>query len=203
MPTSRFFALAEDKRRRIVKCCEEELNRVCFDAVSINRIVKNAGISRGSFYTYFTGKEDLIGYILQQYRLMMEDCICDVLKRHEGEMFGAAQECFSVLLKMFDESRCRVLFQNLFQSLRLCGGGLCFLFGGDDGERLLEKVSVMVDWSGYTFCAVQRSRILELFAVELRYHLVKALLLGKKEAMQASYQDKLEILKRGLESWKK
>ena len=40
-----------------------EFSRVPLDKVSINKIVKYADISRGSFYTYFQDKEDVFQYI--------------------------------------------------------------------------------------------------------------------------------------------
>ena len=38
--------------------------RVPYEKVSINQIIHNADISRGSFYTYFVDKKDLLEYIL-------------------------------------------------------------------------------------------------------------------------------------------
>jgi len=65
MPTERFFHLSEDKRKRILKAARKEFIRVPFEEVSINQIIKNAEISRGSFYTYFEDKNDLLRYVFQ------------------------------------------------------------------------------------------------------------------------------------------
>ena len=63
MPTDTFFHLPEEKRRRIFTAAVEEFSRQSFSAASINRIVQAAGIPRGSFYQYFSGKEDLYLYV--------------------------------------------------------------------------------------------------------------------------------------------
>lgn len=57
MSTERFEKLSKDKRQRILDAAREEFSRVSYEEASINQIIKNAGISRGSFYTYFEDKK--------------------------------------------------------------------------------------------------------------------------------------------------
>lgn len=76
MPTDTFFNLPPDKRKRILDAATDEFSTYTFDEASIARIVKGAGIPRGSFYQYFEDKKDLFKYILQlageeKYKAMM------------------------------------------------------------------------------------------------------------------------------------
>ncbi len=64
MPNQTFFNLAEEKREQITQIAIDEFADNEFDAVSISRIVARAGIAKGSFYQYFSGKEDLYAYLL-------------------------------------------------------------------------------------------------------------------------------------------
>lgn len=64
--TDRFEKLSEDKKRRILEAAREEFARVPYEEASINQIIKNAGISRGSFYTYFEDKSDLLQYVFSE-----------------------------------------------------------------------------------------------------------------------------------------
>ena len=64
MPTQRFFKLKEEKRRLILEAAAHEFSRVPYSAASINQIIKEADISRGSFYTYFEDKQDLVEPVL-------------------------------------------------------------------------------------------------------------------------------------------
>lgn len=68
MPSATFFNLPEEKRRRLIEAAWEEMTSVSFDKVSINQIIQNANISRGSFYQYFTDKNDLLHFLLQELR---------------------------------------------------------------------------------------------------------------------------------------
>lgn len=66
MPTKTFFNLPEEKRGRIFEAAVDEFSEVRFSEASINRIIKAAGISRGSFYQYFEDKEDLFKHVFTQ-----------------------------------------------------------------------------------------------------------------------------------------
>lgn len=66
MPTAQFFKLEKDKQARILAAAVKEFSTVPYNDASINRIIKTADISRGSFYLYFADKEDLLFYLLQE-----------------------------------------------------------------------------------------------------------------------------------------
>jgi AcrR family transcriptional regulator len=59
MATSRFANLDEDKQQAILQAAAEEFAAKGFEAASINQIIENAGISKGSMYYYFEDKADL------------------------------------------------------------------------------------------------------------------------------------------------
>lgn len=50
MPKDTFFRLPDDKRNRILKGAKKEFYNCTFSEASINRIIKDAEIPRGSFY---------------------------------------------------------------------------------------------------------------------------------------------------------
>lgn len=64
MPKKTFFNLSDEKRRRIVDAALQEFAAHSFNEASINQIIKYADIPKGSFYQYFTNKEDLYLYFL-------------------------------------------------------------------------------------------------------------------------------------------
>ena len=65
MVTSTFHRLDEEKKKRLMDASIHEFSEHTFSEASINRIVKDANISRGSFYQYFTDKEDCYLFLLQ------------------------------------------------------------------------------------------------------------------------------------------
>ena len=63
MPSATFYNLPEEKRERLLRAAREEFSRVPYESASVNRIIQSAGIPRGSFYMYFTDKEELFGHL--------------------------------------------------------------------------------------------------------------------------------------------
>jgi len=66
LPTDTFYNLSETKKQNIFNSAAQEFAARRFSETSINQIIKMAGISRGSFYQYFEGKEDLYLYVLTE-----------------------------------------------------------------------------------------------------------------------------------------
>lgn len=66
MPTQTFFDLKEEKKNRILDAARRVFIRDTYDKISIQDIIKEAKIPRGSFYQYFEDKDDLFLYCLQE-----------------------------------------------------------------------------------------------------------------------------------------
>ncbi len=66
MPSNTFLNLPEDKQTRLMDAASWEFSAKPFNEVSINKIIQDAGIPRGSFYMYFQDKEDLFRYLVQE-----------------------------------------------------------------------------------------------------------------------------------------
>ncbi len=63
MPKETFLNLSDEKRERFIEEAFREFAWYNFEAASINRIIKNLGIARGSVYQYFEDKLDLWLYL--------------------------------------------------------------------------------------------------------------------------------------------
>ncbi len=103
MPSKRFFNLSEEKRELIRKASTEEFCRVPLESVSINRIVKNAGISRGSFYTYFDDKRDLMNYLLNDIKEKEAELMRTGIKKTGGDFFKTCDLLFDLYIRYFNE----------------------------------------------------------------------------------------------------
>jgi len=68
MPTQTFINLSKEKKEKIIHFAIKEFASNPFSEVSINKIIKNAKISRGSFYTYFADKYDLLIYLMDELK---------------------------------------------------------------------------------------------------------------------------------------
>jgi AcrR family transcriptional regulator len=72
----------------------EEFTAVrCSDA-SINKIIRSAGIPRGSFYQYFTDKDDLFLYLVRPLQNYFFDLARQEVERTQGNLFAAPLAIF-------------------------------------------------------------------------------------------------------------
>ena len=92
MPSERFYKLDPQKQERILDAAAEEFTREGYQAASINQIIKDADISRGSFYTYFLDKHDLFDFIFEQIKDNAVARIVQSLQAHDGRMFETCRE---------------------------------------------------------------------------------------------------------------
>jgi len=64
MPKQTFLNLPKVKRDNVINAAIEEFAEYGLENASTNRIVKNSGIAKGSFYQYFEDKQDVFMYLL-------------------------------------------------------------------------------------------------------------------------------------------
>ena len=70
MPTRRYENLEPDRKKAILDAAQAEFTLSGYEGASLNKIIADAGISKGSFYYYFEDKADL--YVTALERVGME-----------------------------------------------------------------------------------------------------------------------------------
>ena len=81
MPTKRFENLDPRRRESILKAAQAEFARNGYEQASLNTIIRDAGISKGSLYYYFEDKTDL-------YLAVIENVIDELFREMEGIVAG-------------------------------------------------------------------------------------------------------------------
>lgn len=99
MPTERFYRLPTAKRQAIREAALKEFARVPFDKVSINQIIHNADISRGSFYTYFVDKQDMLEFLMKDKFEEMQKVCKKELNNNGGDYFAMVEQMFEAFVK--------------------------------------------------------------------------------------------------------
>lgn len=100
MPKQTFFGLPEEKKKRILDAARQEFMTVPYSEASINRIIKNAEIPRGSFYQYFEDKEDVFFYCMGQHAKLVYDIVARGLDEHQGNLFATLHDFADRLLEI-------------------------------------------------------------------------------------------------------
>lgn len=97
MPSSTFLNLPPEKQEKLLEAATREFSTRPFNEASINQIIKEAGIPRGSFYMYFQDKEELFRYLLRGYVDQMVMVIEELLLRRKGDIFQALLDLYDYL----------------------------------------------------------------------------------------------------------
>jgi AcrR family transcriptional regulator len=120
MPTERFYNLPKEKKEIIIKAAKDEFIQVPFEKVSINRIIKHAGISRGSFYTYFEDKHDLLAYIFEDAGDNFQCAWESNARKNHGDLWKTI-DSFVEESVLYDDGSMLQLVKNIVDSVQMYG----------------------------------------------------------------------------------
>ncbi|GAB6106053.1 MAG: hypothetical protein CVU84_17095 [Firmicutes bacterium HGW-Firmicutes-1] len=119
MPTSTFFNLPNEKKRKIICAIKDEFSRVPFDEVSINKIVYTAEIPRGSFYQYFIDKNDMLEFILLEFQNQMIEQVKISLHENNGDIFIMIRDILNFTVEFVLEEKANNFCKNLFADIKV------------------------------------------------------------------------------------
>lgn len=100
MPTKNFYNLDIDKQKRILESAKKEFSENFYEDASINKIIKNINMPRGSFYLYFENKEDLYLYILELYLKEFKNTLLDLLRQNNYDIFESFIKLYDYILNV-------------------------------------------------------------------------------------------------------
>lgn len=197
MPSERFLNLPEEKRQRVLRAGVEEFSRVPFDQVSINKIIRAAGIPRGSFYQYFEDKQDLLEFIMRGYATGLREKVRRVLAQ-EGNVFSAFVCALDYTIDLASRTQNSAFFHNVFSSARQCDAER-FSFSAAQAAQLFAMYGPLINRSAFVraddafvvetldiLIMLLRQTIARLFAEE-----------GSTEEIRQGFMRKLDIVQRG------
>lgn len=204
MPTQRFFNLKEEKRRAILTAAIHEFTRVPYASASINQIIKEADISRGSFYTYFEDKDDLIRYILEGIRKKYQERIFQLMEEEKGCYFRVPIRLLEQVMERGEGSVHYKLFKSLLSDMSAVDQNQLFGVKGFllEDEAYQTFVSRIYQHMDKESCPVRMDML--IYGVEMTMMvLIKALSLyykntTDKDKILTAARNELLILERGV-----
>lgn len=116
MPTERFYRLPREKAELIRQAAIKEFKRVRPEEASINRIIQDADISRGSFYTYFADKNELLDWVVQDTVKDVQRFYVKTFFENGGDIWDLFDKGICYMIELFDRDGLSELFKNLMNS---------------------------------------------------------------------------------------
>ena len=110
-----FQNLKEDKKNRIIDAALAEFSARPFNEASITNIVKNADISRGSFYQYFGNKENIYKYLVSYLYTKHREDLIHILIENDGELYPSLLEFYDKYIDDLFNSKYFAFYKNTFR----------------------------------------------------------------------------------------
>lgn len=196
MPSATFYNLPEEKRQRLIDAAWAEMTAVSFEKVSINSIIQNANISRGSFYQYFDGKSDLLQFLLDQVWRALEDAM-EQRGIPDGDLFELALQGYDWVMAQWNNETLRL-------PQLICLAQLNPEIDLSSGMELMRRCRKIMRGHVATACLWETDEIGVQDHLELLYHTVGGALLRsirapeEAEQIRAQLHKWLTILKYGM-----
>lgn len=198
MPSERFYRLSEEKQMVIWKASMKEFIAVPYEKVSINKITRDAGISRGSFYTYFEDKRDLLSFLLEDTAKKWRQFCLEGLEKADGDIFLMMESLLDYAIQFCKNNDLFSLHKNLI------------IYPEDElMECVLEDVDLRKEVEEGFFSKIDRSRLRDgsIGGVVLLIKLCFISMMGglaeyhknpdKEETIKREYQKALSIFRDG------
>lgn len=113
-----FYNLPEHKRQRVINAVVDEFANAESDKVSINHIVQNADISRGSFYQYFDDKLDLVEVLIKSFIDKGIDDVRRAIVSSDGDIFYTFECMYDVIVRFSEDEKQKRVLKNLISNVR-------------------------------------------------------------------------------------
>lgn len=202
MPTERFNRLPEDKKKAIRDAAIQEFIRMPFEKASINQIILNAGISRGSFYTYFEDKRDVLAYLFEDSAVRLRSFCESCLAQAEGDLWFTLEKLLEYCMEQAGQGDMSRLSRNvmMYQDMeRILGGpGEC---GHEKvANDLLQSLYEKTDLHNFKITGIEQFRLfLEIvmgsMMVALGQYFKQP---DRAENIKKVFHEKLELMQQGI-----
>lgn len=204
MPSQTFLNLPKEKQKTLLYAAIKEFTNVSYEDVSINRIIKEAGIPRGSFYMYFENKEDLYLYLLNNYKIRFQEKLLTLISLEHGDIFETFTKLYDTMIDFCMSPAKIAFFRQVFTNINSKTENHLFP-KGEKPERVKQSElyqnfvanidrTILVDTSDSGV-----EEILELLFMMTIHTTIHSFVRGiSKEEAKEIYKRKIELLKYGM-----
>lgn len=198
MPTDTFFKLPEEKKQKIIEAGKTEFSQVPLNDASIKNIAKNADIARGSFYQYFSSKEDLLLFILKENRETMERRMDKQIEVADGDLFKFYVSFYDDMSgKCFDDKNHQI-YKKIFENIKANDESVYRLMEKNKSKKFQEIREKIKKDELNIKNEEDLDRIIRILNAITMSAVVRSLKYESKEKAKNEFLKELEIVKEGI-----
>lgn len=175
MPNKTFDNLPDEKKEAVIEAALKEFTVHDFDSASLNDIITEIGIAKGSFYRYFNNKKDLYDYLIE-YGLEKKF-------NYVSKVINSADDLFDFILNITN-SYIKFSIENIPLAAFMLKASLSdavvrdsYLFLKDGKKVLMDKIIL----------SQQKGVLSSRFSVDFIYFCIMELLLESSNYIKENY----------------
>lgn len=199
-----FYNLPYEKRKRITDAVIKEFMERPNEKVSINRIIKTAEISRGSFYQYFDDKVDLIEIITKTMFEESSNKAKEILKLSCGDLFVMYIKMFDYFGDYSSQKQTMKIMRNLVDSFKANDDLVSeYLKNRFNIALSNNEIYLMVDRQNLKFQDNESVKcLIEILTQVLKNAIFDVFVAGSdREEVRERLIKKIDIIKQGAVKW--
>lgn len=195
-----FNNLPEEKKQRIIDAVMTEFSSSETGKININRIIKSANISRGSFYQYFDDKVDLVEVLAKKLAEQIFKELSKTQKSCDNDIFDTYEKLFDIITNFTKDKHKKLVLKNLLKNLRanddLISEYILYRFDGIDS---LHTFCNEFNTENLKYKSDDDVKLLaQILTQELKNALLNVFVVGAEiENEKRAYLRKLQIIKFG------
>lgn len=199
-----FYNLPYEKRKRITDAVIKEFMERPKEKVSINRIIKTAEISRGSFYQYFDDKVDLIEIITKTMFEESSNKAKEILKLSCGDLFVMYIKMFDYFGDYSSQKQTMKIMRNIVDSFKANDDLVSeYLKNRFNIALTNNEIYLMVDRQNLKFQDNESVKcLIEILTQVLKNAIFDVFVAGSdREEVRERLIKKIDIIKQGAVKW--
>ncbi|WP_102026254.1 TetR/AcrR family transcriptional regulator [Salirhabdus sp. Marseille-P4669] len=200
MPKQTFYNLPEHKKQVLLEALEKEFSRVPLYEASISNIVKSAEIPRGSFYQYFTDKEDAYFFLLNEQAERSKGTFMAILQKNNGDLFETFTEMFRWTLEQISKGDGLDILKNAFLNMTHKVETTFYTIFNGDSKTQFQEICALINKENLNISTEKDLRfVLQILTTITFHNLIEKLArnTSDEEAID-SFIAEVEILKHGM-----
>ena len=199
-----FYNLPYEKRKRITDAVIKEFMERPNEKVSINRIIKTAEISRGSFYQYFDDKVDLIEIITKTMFEESSNKAKEILTLSCGDLFVMYIKMFDYFGDYSSQKQTMKIMRNIVDSFKANDDLVSeYLKNRFNMALTNNEIYTMVDRQNLKFQDNESVKcLIEILTQVLKNAIFDVFVAGSdREEVRERLIKKIDIIKQGAVKW--
>ncbi len=201
MALDHFYTIKDKKKINILGAIERCMQKFDYDELSINDIVTEADISRGSFYNYFYDKSDAVETLVKEKTKIIFSIFKECIIENDGRLLDGAYEGYMRIKGMLKNKIFLTVMKNLKYFIEI---GLKIIYSESYEKEFVE----FVDWllentvEGRTKITTreQMANVVDLLISLISNMTLKIVLASGEKNENDGIDYKFNIIRKGIES---